>query len=487
MVAALIAACVCAGCTGGGGRRWPVATASRSGSAPSGTSPAPAPPAATSPAATSPATTSPAPVPVWASRGVRPVSPVSVIGTTALVYGDTAAHLYLYGLDARTGRMLWRRSASTSGTTPGVALQVSEVHGQVAFFGPMAPHTFRARLMLVDAATGRIRARSVPMTWLDTPAACSEADPVPCAAASVPSGPPRRYRLDPRSGRLRAVAQGSRGLGDGLVDPLSRNPESIEHWAHGKYVWGQDVVNLFDPGYTTDNGWDFEKYGDMYVGTLQRIPPGTVTRRAWTIHAGRDVLTAGFDVGDGRLWWQQHGTSIGCGSSLWLGADPPTPVWCRYTGTITYHAGTAGRAPTVTTSGFSVRVQGFDPEGGRVLWSRSFGAATTLAPGAGAGGVAVSDRAVLLRVPAGPVVLDVVTGAVRSPRAGESFWCRQRREFAETPRSTPAHVGEVIASCDLQGRPAADVPPVVPLAVSTQAPGGLRLVATAGAVIAYRG
>ena len=213
---ALLACTACTGCTAGTSRRawW----------RPAGKSSSARPSRSQSSAARRSRITQ-----AWVSTGLLPVSSVDVVGSVALVYGRAHGALYLYGLDVRTGRTLWHRAASSSATTPGVALAPTDVHGSVVYFGPMHGRSDAARMIVADPATGRARVQSAPMSWQDMPTQCGDSDPAPCAPAEDHTGQSADYRLDPRSGQLKIFDSGYRVLGDGgLVDPGLRDPEYIE-------------------------------------------------------------------------------------------------------------------------------------------------------------------------------------------------------------------------------------------------------------------
>lgn len=433
---------------------------------------------------------------VWTSSGVRPVTAVGVIGSTALVYGQAGHRLYLYGLDASTGRVRWHREASTAATTPGVDLYVAEVDGSVAYFGPMTSvATGAARMIVADPSTGRTLGQSPPQRWTGRPHPCSDTDLAPCASAFDQAGAVTEYRLDVRRGTLRAVDAGYREVGEGLVDPLLRNPEFLEHRVNGETVWGRPLAALFDPGYSTDEGWDFEKFGEYYVGTVGR-PLRVVDKYTRRVDLAQDLLTAGFGESEGTLWWQQHGTSVNCLGALSLGTDQPYPVRCRYTGTITYRYPRAGGVPQVIPSGVSVIIEGFDPLGSTATWSHRLGAAMSLVDG-DQRLVAVSDQEVLLRVPAGTFVLNVKTGSLVAAPSGGRYWCQRDQSFDEAGVPAPSsglssgripHQGRLTSVCDAAGHRVtnpAEWPGSVPTAVSAEGPSGLRLVATADGVIAF--
>lgn len=292
-------------------------------------------------------------------------------------------------------------------------------------------------------------------------------------------------RLDLRTGSLSERGRGFRFLGEQLVDPLLRNPEVIERRVGGSTVWLRDLADLFDNGYSTDQGWDFPKFGNYYVGTLVHYRPGPAVRHSLTIDLAHDPLTASFSAQDGQLWWQEHGISVDCMGTLLPNAESPDPVRCRYSGTVTYTMDRSGHVKT-TSSKLHVTIEGFDPLSSTATWSHPVGAAISLVDGS-APTMAVTDHEVMVRLPAGASVLNLTTGALRPVSAGETFWCQRQEPFAQVPAADPPHEGQVVTICDTAGHPATRLPFSVPSAVSAKGPRGLRLVSTPGAVVAYRG
>src|SRR5438477_545825 len=59
-----------------------------------------------------------------------------VRGDRLVVYGAGGGALTLYGLDVKTGSVVWRQAATPSGSTPGVALSVTAVGSNVVYLRP---------------------------------------------------------------------------------------------------------------------------------------------------------------------------------------------------------------------------------------------------------------------------------------------------------------------------------------------------------------
>jgi hypothetical protein len=94
---------------------------------------------------------------------------------------------------------------------------------------------------------------------------------------------------------------------------------------------------------------------------------------------------------------------------------------------------------------------------------------------------------VLIHAPGGNSVLNVRTGAMWPAAPRETYWCQRDQAFVESPATGRVpHVGQLTSICDAAGKTAARLPRSVPSAVSAKGPGGLRLVSTADAVIAFR-
>jgi hypothetical protein len=476
ITAVLVAATLLASCTSA-----PPASLSRSGSS---SLPAAHPALSRRPAA-------PHPTAVWRSAGFRPVSSVRVVGPTAVVYGVIGNRLYLIGLDASTGALRWRNPASGSATTWGVGLDVSAIDGGIAYFGPLTNRSGAARLIIADAAAGRTIRQSAPMEWVDHPDRCDPEDDSPCASL-YDRGGDEQFRLDRHTGRLTAVGgpeRGYRHVGDELVDPGTRQPDILARMKGTRFVWAHPLAGVFAKGVSTDNGWDFRKFGTTYVGTVYRPLAISQRRRTVTLALGKIPVTAGFRVSDGVTLWRSIGTSIDCMGALSNG-DDADPVRCRYTGSVTYHyppAGKRGRIRT-TASRLSVTVEGFDPATERTTWSHRLGAALQLTDG-GAPTVIASDHALVIPTPHGREILDRRTGALHPVPSGASFWCSYSADFSlpvagGTPQRRSA---TVYGPCTANGTSMPTrVPATVPGVIATEGPQGLRLVSTRIRVVAYR-
>ena len=46
------------------------------------------------------------------------------------------------------------------------------------------------------------------------------------------------------------------------------NTSSTSNEVTGRVVWKDDVAQLFEQSVSSDNGWDFSTFGDVYVGWL---------------------------------------------------------------------------------------------------------------------------------------------------------------------------------------------------------------------------
>ena len=352
--------------------------------------------------------------------------------------------------------------------------------------------------MIADPATGRDLAASALGNWASSPEKC--ADETLCVTARVDqhdgTSIDSPYRIDTRTGAtgFEQGATGFRSLGGGLTDPLQRDPELIEMRSPGRTDWSKPLAELFGDGLTTDDGWVFNQFGEVTVGTLNR-PVATVQRQVqFHRNLAEDLVTAAFTTKTGALLWRRSGADVSCMNQLSINSPngDAAPIWCRYAGTVDARYPTGPQSkPTISHPGLAVTLEQFDPATGRPVWTRPLGASEQLA-GLEPGGAVrlLSDHEIRVADGSVPTLVDLSTGAVSEPRSGMEFWCPVHPDVIQSPTPDPGQTqpstrsGDQVQLCDGTGVVSSVVPTFVPLNVS-RAWRQLRLVSTPVGVIAY--
>jgi hypothetical protein len=392
----------------------------------------------------------------WDLTTVHPVTaPVSVAGRI-VVYTADAGQLTLRGLDPASGATLWSQPASTAQNTPGQPFEVAHL-GTTVFYYVVAgdPTDHLAEIAAVDASTGKqLWVTSQSASYADMPALCSDNAAL---CDSVYTGPDasQEVRTDVTTGDQTVISSSTgRSLGTGVWDAGVRKPEYIEHIndTTGALVWKDSVVPLFGTSVSSDSGWNWDSYGDVYVGWLGRVPTDPASL---TVNLGAQEMVA-VRASDGvRLW--KRSALYGCPvEGLIDDAGKPIPVRCVVSGTVTYDA--TGENPT--THGLNVTIQGFNVHTGATLWSYQAGnnlGAIGVGPHAA---VAVSNDVFALTNAAGrTTLLNLKTGAIGAATASTVGWCIQDGTYhltgVDQADGTPIDFasGQLVAPCTAGGAP----------------------------------
>ena len=142
---------------------------------------------------------------------------------------------------------------------------------------------------------------------------------------------------------------------------------------------------------------------------------------------------------------------------------------CRYAGQLNSTPPGDGRELTAS-SNLSVVLERVDLQTGKAIWSIPIGDARSLAvDNSGIAMVHLDDHRILVN---GQVV-DLDSGTVRAPAAGETFWCPARQYFRQAVLGYERGLGRLdrtaggeVYECDAQANPVSTTPTDVPLAVS---------------------
>lgn len=476
-----------AGCSGGGSHSSAASTAS---AAATGTT----------------AQTGPTPVPGhkppagWVRTDLEPVTQPEPAGGLLVLYVHAGGGLQVTALAPRTGRTVWHHVASPGDITPGVVPGLAVVGSTVVFLSPVDNSTGSARLVGVDAATGRQRWHTATGMFEDWPAPCPDNPADICTTGSLeqsqqtlsvgqsPQTMALRFRArDGAQAGAALISQsvGGRGLAPDLFDPGTRDPEMIMAVSGASVAWTRTLASVFGSGLSTDNGWNFDRIAaaGLFVGSVAGAPLSS-TSSSQTIDLSR-AMTAGFRISDGTAVWRDAGTEYACGASLpcpgglrvageGLRYRPPTEgLRLRATGTAT---STPGSVRLRLSRGADVVVEGFGLAAGKTLWSYDTGSdgslLTTTPPLLGPYVVVLPARG------GGRVALNLVTGAHSPVPAGAVGWCQSLITY-KTPVGYPAANGqsaylrvgqEAISPCRASGARAA-APRTVPGFVGTVAVG----------------
>jgi hypothetical protein len=392
----------------------------------------------------------------WDLTTVHPVTaPVTVAGRI-VVYTADAGQLTLRALDPSSGATLWSLPASTAQNTPGEPFSVAYLGTTVFYFVEAdAPSDHVAKIAAVDASTGKqkwVTAQSV--SYADMPSLCSD-NAALCDAAYSGPNQSQEVRTDVTTGDQTLLSSSTgRSLGVGVWDAGVRKPEYIEHIndTTGAVVWKDPVVQLFGTSVSSDNGWNWDSYGTVYVGWLGNVPANPTSH---TVNLGAQEMVA-VRASDGVRLWHRSGL-YGCpAQGLTDTAGKPIAVRCLVSGTATLDAN--GGDPTVR--GLDVTIQGFNVQTGATLWSYHAGNVPGAIGIGSTGAVRISGDVFALTNAAGRTTLiDIKTGATSAPSASTVGWCLQNGTYKLTgvddQAGTPIDFtsGELIAPCTPSGAP----------------------------------
>ena len=412
---------------------------------------------ATSSAPTSPRPVQPSPTPTptsdakisatgWDLTTVHPVTGPVAVGGLVIVYTADAGQLTLRGIDPASGATVWSHLASTAQNTPGQAFDVAYLGTTVFYFITAAnPSDHVAVIAAVDATTGKEKwVTQQPASYADMPALCSDKAAL-CDSVYVGPTESQEVRTNVATGAQVVLSSNTgRLLGTGVWDAGVRTPQYIEHIndVTGAIVWKDSVVPLFGSSVSSDNGWNWDSYGDVYVGWLGRIPAATASH---TVNLGAQEMV-GVRASDGvRLW--KRTALYGCpAEGLTDAAGQPIAVRCVVSGTLTYDDSDANP----TAHGLDVTIQGFNVHTGATLWSYHAGNAPGLLGIGSQTPVVINTYEFALTNAAGhTTLLNLKTGATSVAPATTVGWCIQSGTYTLTGVDQPDGTLYDFASNDL--------------------------------------
>jgi hypothetical protein len=357
----------------------------------------------------------------WDDTVVHPVTAPVVVGNRVVVYTADAGQLTIRAFDPISGATAWSLPASPSGQTAGEPFDVAHTADTVFYFKPGEDSTSGlVQVAAVDVATGKQKwVTTNSYVFTGTPALCADKTAL-CMSAYYASSAAMSARIDISTGHVTPLGQGAgRSLGPaGLEDPGNRGPEYIERLNEttGAVIWKDDVAKLSKTPLSSDVGWDWQLFGDTYVGWLGNVQSSS----SKTINLSA-METIGVRASDGVLLWR-HAGLYGCPTDAPFGNGQPYAVRCVLSGTATVDA----TGQNFTFKGLSVTVQGFNPRTGATLWSRALGnsPAAIDAPGSqpvwmGADTFASTNTAGVT------TIVNLRTGIATKPAVGATGWCVQ--------------------------------------------------------------
>ena len=399
----------------------------------------------------------------WVNDQLRPIGQPETVGAFAVgIVSAPDRKLLLVGLDPATGRALWQQPLTPSAVTPGVSVVVTHIgKDKVAYLRPTSVDSGYAELVLADAATGADVAKTPEALFTSTPYPCGGGEDVCATSTTVGATQSVAHRLEAATGRY--VVEGDRVppgarliAGGGLFDLGDRPGNTLALLRDGEVVWRTPVSAAFPPGFTTDHGWNWNRFREEHVfvgsvgGPIVFDGPLKITRDLASTSA-----TAALSEIDGSVLWRDGSSSFHC--HLVTGDQP---VRCRWRGTVK-----ADNDVITSFQDIDVTIEGFDVRTGRTTWAVPMGGETSLVAGDARPPIAGATQ-VVLEAPAGPIVLDFATGKVSPPLAGATFWCTsdQRYEFSQGyqfPGQPVRHLrpgGVLAAVCDAHAQPATALP-----------------------------
>ena len=378
----------------------------------------------------------------WTRADLRPVSQPAAVSGRFVLYVAAGGGLEVVGLDARSGRTLWSRSASSSANAPGQPPALVVSGSTVVYLRPVSGE--EAELAAVDAATGREVWRSRRADFTSWPSVCPDAADTVCVTGA---GAALRFGL--QTGELlQAVAfaptAAGREIGPGLFDPAKRNPEMMEGAPGAVIAWHEPLGRVFTlRGASTDWGWNFDRYNrlGLFVGSPGWKPAKQIENTA-TIDLSH-AMTAGFRIANGAPVWRNVGSTYVCGYLPCPGGinpsvsrpmdrlkEPTTGIRVRATGTLS--GSLSASRPPLAAANAQATLEGFQLATGKTTWSFHVGhdvgliQETLLPPQTGLTSIA------LLAADGHYVELNLSTGVHHRMSQNTVGWCRRATMYKQS-------------------------------------------------------
>jgi hypothetical protein len=441
-------------------------------------------------------------VQAWSRSDLKPIGQfVGVAGVAVGYITDSTTRLYLIGVDPATGNVLWKKDASPGEVTLGIGITPTIIGERITYFRPDPKGDLYARLILADPRTGADIAATGPALFSSSPQPCSNKVDVCTASRDRYDRSALPYRLRAADGKYvrenPGIPAGARSIGEkGLLDFGGRNPEMMGLVREGRLLWKRPLADAFPPGFSSDNGWDWQLFPaqHVYAGSVYGEVGGSEAS-GFTMDLATLVASAGLSEADGTVLWRDPGSLIGCFGTLLVAVNPDdrdspiAPARCRYRGTETWPP---GKDTTATFTGLDVTIEGFDVTTGKVTWSQPVGAAESLT-GQGQHPALAGPGRIVVATGDGPIILDLTNGNHQKAANDATFWCPTTFKFTYREpyysQGTPNYTrygGQLGAICDTNGKPATRVPGTAAARTFGAHVGSVAIVATAGGLTGYR-
>ena len=414
--------------------------------------------------------------------------------------------------DLTTGAELWSAPAVVGGSPPGVQVNASVVvaGGQqfIAYFVPHVREEYR-RVVVADMRTGA----AVPIEAAEVMASthiqgCAGKSHVFCFEGVLAGDETvAQYELDPVTGIVaqsaeRKLPEHARMIGGWVFATAHRPPAGQEMLGllhAGQIVWTRPYEEVFGLGFSSDGGWDWSDGHDLdvIVGTgryVEAYHPADVEPPADpALHR-----TVGLQRETGATVWSLDDTT-GCPFQPGLGVLDGVVVLC------TLNKGTAQDPNSESPNGENqtdeaqtdenqiarpaytdVTMIGVDATTGKTVWSVPVGDAVL---GPADSGFHSGYETLVVDVEGTVTLVDAVEGPQRALPENATVACWQNREPLELMFGGELRafsIGEDHLPCDASGAQQATFSIGAAQLAGEDAPGGLRVIATPGALIAVQ-
>jgi hypothetical protein len=366
----------------------------------------------------------------WSDRGMHVVGgPVAASGRVLVIVSAPDHSVWLEAIRPANGAVAWKVRYGFSAITAAAAANPLAAAGIAFALVPVSPASSIVQLEGIRIATGKAVWHGPAVAIVtDIPTACpgEAGNAYFCLTVVTSATRTNLVVLSARDGKvLASVPDVTRLMSDPIAPALyewaGKQPALLQITFPGGLRWKVPFSRLFGADHDPDFGWDFTQVGGIGVGSLGQVIPG-VTAKTKVLDAPLGGYeTAGFSETTGKLLWRRPGL-FQCGDALGL----PTAFLCVLSGSAIETAA-EGFTPT---KGSTLTIEGLDLATGAITWRHRVGDIGQFVQG----DVALADDDhVVVHVGARLRVLDLATGALAKPAAGQVFWCGQANSFVLAP------------------------------------------------------
>jgi hypothetical protein len=407
----------------------------------------------------------------WSDSSLNVVgAPITAEGQVLVLNTSSNRGLELTSIDAANGAVRWQRPFSPSLITAGVAFGPTAIGSTALDLIPAGaasdPNVIVEGINVADGA--EVWALTEPVQLTDAPATCVGGRYF-CIATFVSSTTTALVSLNPSTGsimgsipgpeRSMAVPLPGEDFEGRLWETDNTSPTLAQVSSTGQLAWSKSVSSLFGGAqFNPSDGWDFELYHDVDVGSVGYPPRGNT-------FAMNGFKTVGIASANGAVRFEVPGDFY-CGGGLQF--LTPTVV-CLYSGNLVRR----GHSPIWTKVGLTL--EGLDPLTGTITWHLPVLGARSLSIGTN---VAFEDGSHLVveDLSGQRVLLDVRTGAAETVPPGATYWCEKSVTYTSTPIQGSGTNGmragsPVFEGCSATGVPEQALPTSQPSSVGVTADG----------------